>query len=68
MKKNTARSNRALVAVVSLILAGIVSADLLGQLRAGNDYNTPLALTVIITATALAVTLFTVNVVTYRKR
>jgi hypothetical protein len=68
MTKNKARSNRALVAVMLIILAVFIGADMLGNLRVGSDYNTPLALTVIVTATVTAIALFAVNVITYRNR
>jgi len=68
MKKNNARGNRAMFAVMLLSLAGILGADMIGNLRAGLDYNTTLAGGVILSATVTAIALFAVNVLTYRKR
>lgn len=63
-----ARSNRAMVAMTSLILAGFILADMLGNARVGADYLYPVAVSVVAVLVSVSVALFTWNVVAYARR
>lgn len=62
------RATRAVVAVASLAMAGLMLADMAGHARAGAEYLYQIGFGIVAVEVTLAVVLFTWNVVTYKRR